>query len=78
MTETTKMTTEYALDCLVNLFKEVNTLNEDVKALKDEMKELEMDVPTIAKAAKLIADEGYQTFREKTGKVLDVLEGVGK
>ena len=80
MTQTTTqtITAEDALERFTNLFVEVDTLGEDIKALAAECKDAELDVGTIKACAKLIAAQKYADWHEKTGKIAAMLEAAGK
>lgn len=63
---------------MVNLFREQQTLNEDLKEIKDEMKDKGLDVSGISKAAKVVAS--YKTAKVEDDlrtliKYTDLFEG---
>lgn len=75
--ETVVITPESAIERLVPLFTEINTLNEDVKAVTAEIKEANLDASVIVATAKLIANEKYASYREKAEAILELLQTVG-
>lgn len=75
---TSELTAETLLERLVNLHRESNLIAEDIKELLAEGKDLDLATSTINAAAKLIASESYEKYREKAEAVLEILEGAGK
>lgn len=74
--ETNVITPETAVDRFVNIFREIDVLNQDAKALTDEVKEADLDVTTIKAVAKLLAAEKAADWEAKTKKVQELLDSI--
>jgi len=56
------------------IYTEIGLLDEDVKSLKADGKEAELDVALIAKLAKAAADNKLEDLKTKTENTLDLIE----
>jgi hypothetical protein len=58
----------------VNLLIQIDSLTEEIKALKDEAKESELDVPALFSAARAVASNKVDALKEKSEAVLEAIE----
>lgn len=76
--DNTPITLENAVDRLVFLHREAITIDEDIKAVVQEIKDAGLKHVVINQAAKLIANEKYADWRTKMSNIAEVLNTVGK
>lgn len=70
------MTNEEAVNRMITILREMETLRLDAKALREEMKEADLDTRLISKVARLIAKEREAEFVKDTSAVIQLLEEV--
>lgn len=80
MTETVeqpkKLTNKEVVERLVNIYREVNLLQEDAKSLVTQAKDEGLDHSTLNALAKAIASDKVADVEEKYQKFLDLAEEV--
>ena len=59
---------------LITLFREIQTLNEDVKSVKEEAKEEGYDVALLSKVAKAIADYKQEEILSKNDSFAELVD----
>lgn len=63
-------------DRLVSLYSEINLLNEDIKEIKGNIKDMDLDATLIAKVAKAQADSKVQDLEESSKAILSLISEV--
>ncbi|HNU61919.1 MAG TPA: hypothetical protein PKL04_06950 [Methanofastidiosum sp.] len=63
-------------DRLVSLYSEINLLNEDIKEIKGNIKDMDLDATLIAKVAKAQADSKVQDLEESSKALLSLIAEV--
>lgn len=63
-------------DRLVSLYSEINLLNEDIKEIKGNIKDMDLDATIIAKVAKAQADSKVQDLEESSKALLSLIAEV--
>jgi uncharacterized protein (UPF0335 family) len=63
-------------DRLVSLYSEIELLNEDIKEVKGNLKDMELDATLIAKIAKAQAQSKVQDLEETTKALLGLISEV--
>lgn len=61
---------------LVNLFSEIETLNEDIKLIKESLKEENVDATLISKIAKAKAQDKTGKLQESTEELLELIKTI--
>lgn len=61
---------------LVNLYSEIETLNEDIKLIKESLKEEDCDAALICKIAKAKAQDKTGKLQESTEELLELIKQV--
>lgn len=78
MTENTnaqpKMTEVQAINKMVDILIQIEGLNEVLKGIKDECKDLGYDQAAIASVAKAIVSDKVATLEQKSTALLDLIE----
>lgn len=64
------------IDKMVEIFSEINLLNEDLKVIKGEAKEQGLDPAELATIAKAKADDKLGKLRSKLEKTLDTMDSL--
>jgi uncharacterized protein (UPF0335 family) len=63
-----------AIAKLVKILTEIDSLNEDVKAIKDEMKESGLNVPVLTTVSKAIVSNKVDELGTKSTETLEAIE----
>jgi uncharacterized protein (UPF0335 family) len=63
-----------AIAKLVKILTEIDSLNEDVKAIKDEMKESGLNVPVLTAVSKAIVSNKVEELNTKSTETLEAIE----
>jgi uncharacterized protein (UPF0335 family) len=63
-----------AIAKLVKILTEIDSLNEDVKAIKDEMKESGLNVPVLTAVSKAIVSNKVEDLVTKSTETLEAIE----
>lgn len=63
-------------DRLVSLYSEINLLNEEIKEIKGNIKDMDLDATLIAKVAKAQADSKVQDLEESSKAILSLIAEV--
>lgn len=63
-------------DRLVSLYSEINLLNEEIKEIKGNIKDMDLDATLIAKVAKAQADSKVQDLEESSKALLSLIAEV--
>lgn len=63
-------------DRLVSLYSEINLLNEEIKEIKGNIKDMDLDATIIAKVAKAQADSKVQDLEESSKALLSLIAEV--
>lgn len=71
-----KLTNRSVVERMVNVYRDINSLNEDLKMFKDEVKEVGLNHVLLAKVSKIIADSKQGKVVEDYKNIMDVLEEV--
>jgi len=68
------MQAKEAIAKFVNIFTQIEELNEDLKAIKDEVKESELNVPVLVAVAKAIVSGKIEELLIKSNETLEAIE----
>ena len=63
-----------AIAKFVNIITQIEALNDDLKAVKDEAKESELNVPVLVSVAKAIVSGKIEELLIKSNETLDAIE----
>ena len=74
MTEQAKMTKTQAVNKMVDILLQIDSLNEGLKIIKEDCKELGYDPAIISAVAKAIVSDKLKTLEEKSTAILDMIE----
>jgi len=68
------MQAKEAIAKFVNIFTQIEELNEDLKAIKEEVKESELNVPVLVAVAKAIVSGKIEELLVKSTETLEAIE----
>jgi uncharacterized protein (UPF0335 family) len=68
------MQAKEAIAKFVKLLTEIDSLNEDLKGIKEDAKESELDVPILMAVAKAIVSNKVDDLKDKSNNILDAIE----
>ena len=68
------MQAKEAIAKFVKILTEIDSLNEDLKSIKDEVKESGLNVAVLTAVAKAIVNNKVDDLKEKSNETLDAIE----
>lgn len=68
------MNAKQAIEKMVKILTEIDSLNEDLKEIKDEAKASELNVAVLSAVAKAIVGNKVDELKTKSNDVLDAIE----
>lgn len=68
------MNAKQAIEKMVKILTEIDSLNEDLKEIKDEAKASELNVAVLSAVAKAIVSNKVDELKTKSNDVLDAIE----
>lgn len=74
MSDSDELTAESVVEQLIPIYREINTLMDDAKAILAEAKEAELPAAMLAKIAKAKADSKLEDLEDKTKSLLELIE----
>lgn len=68
------MQAKQAIAKFVKILTEIESLNEDLKSIKDEVKESGLNVAVLTAVAKAVVNNKVDELKEKSNETLDAIE----